>query len=317
MKAIGGYFELELRKGSEYHCDAIRLNTGRNSLEFILRIRKYCKVFIPYYTCETVLEPFNKLGVDYEFYSINEKLEPDFDYNKVKADYGFLYTNYFGLKDSFIYELAKIQKNLIIDNAQSFFSKPINGVDTFYSVRKFFGVPDGAYLYINNSNKIDIPDDHSENRFVHLLKRIEYGAEEGYQDFKLNDNNLIGHPIKRMSNITKALLCNIDYDLVMNKRKKNFLILDKNLSILNELTFKLDAKSVPMIYPLLVNNANIRQLLIDNKIFVPTYWPNVLDWAPNKSFETRLAKEVIPLPIDQRYSIDEMEHIVKTIINAN
>jgi hypothetical protein len=34
MQPIGGYFELELRKGKEYHTDAIRLNTGRNALEY-------------------------------------------------------------------------------------------------------------------------------------------------------------------------------------------------------------------------------------------------------------------------------------------
>ena len=29
MEAIGGYFELELHKGEEYHKDAISLNTAR------------------------------------------------------------------------------------------------------------------------------------------------------------------------------------------------------------------------------------------------------------------------------------------------
>ena len=147
MIPIGGYFELELRKGEEYHNHAIRLNTGRNALELILKTKKYSKVFIPYFTCDTVLEPFNKLGIDYEFYSINKKLEPVFNYQKIQADMGFLYTNYFGIKDDFISIIAKKLKNLIIDNAQSFFSKPLEGIDTFYSARKFFGVPDGAYLY--------------------------------------------------------------------------------------------------------------------------------------------------------------------------
>jgi hypothetical protein len=33
--SIGGYFELELSRGEEYHSDAIRLNTGRNAFEYI------------------------------------------------------------------------------------------------------------------------------------------------------------------------------------------------------------------------------------------------------------------------------------------
>jgi hypothetical protein len=58
---IGGYFEIELRKGDEYHKGAIRLSTERNTLELILLTRKYSKVYITHYLCETVLEPFNKL----------------------------------------------------------------------------------------------------------------------------------------------------------------------------------------------------------------------------------------------------------------
>lgn len=43
MDAIGGYFELELRKGEHYHKDALRLNTARNCFEYILLARKYKK----------------------------------------------------------------------------------------------------------------------------------------------------------------------------------------------------------------------------------------------------------------------------------
>ena len=78
MKAIGGYPELELRKGEHYHKDALKLNTARNCLEYILIARKYKKVYVPYYTCEAVHEPFKKLGSGcrMEFYHINEQLEP-------------------------------------------------------------------------------------------------------------------------------------------------------------------------------------------------------------------------------------------------
>ena len=30
MKEIGGYFELELTKGIEYHSELLKLNSGRN-----------------------------------------------------------------------------------------------------------------------------------------------------------------------------------------------------------------------------------------------------------------------------------------------
>ena len=55
---------MELRKGVHQHKDAIRLNTARNSFEYVLRARQYTKVYIPYYTCEVMLEPINKLGIE-------------------------------------------------------------------------------------------------------------------------------------------------------------------------------------------------------------------------------------------------------------
>ena len=65
QKAIGGYFELELPKGEEYHKSALSLNSARNCFEYILRVRKYKKVYLPYYTCEVILEPLKKLNIQY------------------------------------------------------------------------------------------------------------------------------------------------------------------------------------------------------------------------------------------------------------
>ena len=69
---IGGYFELELPYCFEYHKNAIPLNSGRFCFEYLLRCRKYKKVYIPYYTCDSVIEPVIKLGIDYEFYHIDK-----------------------------------------------------------------------------------------------------------------------------------------------------------------------------------------------------------------------------------------------------
>ena len=147
VKAIGGYFELELRKGEHYHKDALKLNTARNCFEYILLARKYTKVYIPYYTCEVMLQPLHKYHIAYEFYHINESLEP-IEVIQLQNDEAFLYTNYFGLKQSCVEHLAVIYKSqLIVDNAQAFYAPRIKGIDTFYSPRKFFGIADGGYLY--------------------------------------------------------------------------------------------------------------------------------------------------------------------------
>ena len=147
-KAIGGYIELQLPKGDEYYPSLIKLNTGRNALEYILKANNYVSIYIPYFTCEVLLEPIKRLGIQYYFYTIDKNLDPVIDFH-IAPNECFLYTNYFGIKQQTINRLSKEIPNLIVDASQAFFSKPLSGIDTFYSCRKFFGVPDGAYLQCN------------------------------------------------------------------------------------------------------------------------------------------------------------------------
>ncbi len=315
MKAIGGYFELELNKNIEYHQNALRLNTGRNALEYILEASCYRKIYLPYFTCDVLLQPIKSLEIEFEFYNIDEQFEPDFDYSKIQSVECFLYTNYFGLKDSFVKQLSEKCKNVIIDNAQSFYSKPIDNVDTFYSPRKFFGIPDGAYLYANKSVERDFHQDLSYERFEHLLKRIDQSAKEGYKNFSINDEKLNNLPILEMSNLTKRMLESIDYDSIAKRRIDNYLFLDEKLGKLNKLKIDFDQNQVPMVYPFW-GNSDLRKKLIENGIYCPTYWPNVKEWTKPNALEYKLTEELIYLPIDQRYDVKEMELIVNMIFNV-
>jgi hypothetical protein len=315
MNPIGGYFELELRDGKEYYQNAFRLNTGRNALELILRIRQYKKVFIPYYTCSVLLEPFKKLKVKYEFYSIDEEFEPLFNFDRVNKNEGFLYTNYFGLKSTFISHLSQYCKNLIIDNSQAFFCKPEPAIDTFYSPRKYFGLSDGAYLFTNAKINYKFEKDISIYRFSHLIGRIENSAEESYSLFVQNDNSLVGLPIKLMSNLTHTLLKSIDYKAIAKIRRNNFNQLHSALDSLNVLKINTAESAVPMVYPFLTRKKGFRNYLIKNKIYVAQYWPNVLEWCKEESIENKLAQSLLNLPIDQRYSKHQMQTIIELILN--
>lgn len=313
MDAIGGYFGLELRHGEHYHKDAIRLNTARNCFEYVLRSRQYTKVYIPYYTCEVMLEPLNKLGVRYEFYFINEKLEPVVLPDLIENE-AFLYTNYYGLKQDYVLKLANCFGNrLIIDNAQAFYAKPIQGIDTFYSPRKFFGVADGAYLYTDCRLEVDFGQDQSYDRMAHLLKRADVGAEFGYRDFRINDDSLINNPIRRMSNLTEKILCSIDYEYCREKRIENYRYLDEHLKISNKLHFELNDGAVPMVYPYLTIDAGLRNRLIENKVFVAKYWPKVMEWTQSDMLENMFVRNLLAIPCDQRYGIAEMDRIIKII----
>lgn len=314
IKPIGGYFELELSKKKEYHKNAIKLNCARNALEYILKANNYAKIYLPYYTCDVLLQPITRLKIEYEFYKIDKNLEPELN-KKLNKEEVILLTNYFGIKNNIPHKFKNTYKNIIVDNSQAFFNKPYESIDTYYSPRKFFGLPDGAYLYTKNRLNIRLPIDHSLERFKHLIKRIDLSPQEGYSDFKDSDQSLNNNPIRLMSKLTRKLLLSIDYKYVVNKRTDNFLFLHKSLSFINKLKIDIDEIVCPLVYPLLVYNNELKKRLIDNNIFVATYWENVLTWVKKNSFETDLVKYLVPLPIDQRYGLHEMKHIVKKIIN--
>lgn len=301
VKSIGGYFSLELPLREEYHKDAIRLNTGRNCLEYILRARSYKKVYVPYYTCEVILEPFKKLNIAYEFYHINLNFEVTYEI-QLNQNEALLYTNYYGLKQQYIEVLAEqYGQQLIVDNTQAFYAKPIAGIDTFYTCRKFFGVPDGAYLYTNTKFDEDMDQDMSYNRMAHLLKRIDLSAEDGYLDFRNADDGLDMQPIRHMSKLTYRMMLSIDYKNVACRRRENFLYIHKNLKATNQLNLSLGKNAVPMVYPYLTDKIELREFLISKKVFVACYWPNVIEWTKESDIETTLSQLLLPLPIDQRY----------------
>lgn len=313
MDAIGGYFSLELSMREEYHKDALMLNTGRNCLEYILRARKYDKVYVPYYTCEVVLEPFKKLNIPYEFYHIDIQLEIT-DRITLKENEAVLYTNYFGLKQRYVEQLAeKYDSRLIVDNTQAFYAKPLDGIDTFYTCRKFFGVPDGAYLYCDKELEEEIEQDYSYDRVAHLVKRIDLSAEDGFKDFRRVDDGLDNQPIRKMSKLTQRMMQGVDYEAAAQRRRANFQMLHEALGKDNNLKLHLEDDAVPMVYPYLVPIEGLREKLIENKIFVARYWPNVLDWTTKDDIDYLLAYQMQPLPIDQRIGEKEMKVIIEVI----
>lgn len=307
MKEIGGYFEIEQTKGnSEYYKDLIGLNTARNALLYILKAKNISKIYIPYFLCDTVYKLCIRENYDFEYYHIDENFKPIF-YKKLNDNEYLYLVNYYGqFSNKEILEFKEKFQNIIVDNVQAFYQKPIKNIDTIYSCRKFFGVPDGAYLS-TNKYIIDLPIDNSEDRTKHLYGRLKDGASKHYQEFKDNEELFYELPLMRMSNLTHKLLKNIDYVVIKRKREKNFNYLNERLKKINKLKVK-DIEG-PYTYPFYTDNGLfIKKILIENKIYVATLWPNV-----DEGYEKEMAENILPLPCDQRYDLLDMEKICELI----
>ena len=321
MRSIGGYFELADREpGRGFpHMEGILLNTGRNALEYILRsIREIRCVYLPYYTCEVVLEPLQKLQIPWRFYHINTHFEIEDDIRLGDCEY-LIANNYFGLKDGYIRTLAeRYGDRLIVDCAQAFFARPISGIKSFYSARKYVGVADGGVAYLGNERdgRVEVTEtEWTAGHDSHLYIRKQSGAEAGFSAYQENEKRLDNQPIRWMSNATKNILERIDFDRVVATRRKNYQMLHDILAENNLLELpQMDSFVCPMVYPFVTNiNRNLRKELIDNKVFVAKYWPSV---RSQLGFETDfdLAENVVAIPCDQRYSTAEMNQIINFII---
>ena len=308
MKEIGGYIELDTYRLPMLHEGAIALNCGRNCLAYLIKAKNIKKIKVPYFMCDSVFEVCKKYGAEISFYHINENFLPE---DIELADGEWLYLiNYYGQLDvRYIEKLKYGFGRIIIYNAQSYFEMPLSGVDTLYTCRKFFGVADGAFLYTDKLLEEDLQRDESFERMHFLLGRFERTASEFYSENVANNRLFSSEPVKKMSKLTNNLLHAIDYEFVKNRRTCNFRLCHEKLGKINQL--KLREIEGAFAYPLLVENgAEIRRKLQQQKMYVPTLWPNVLNETEKTSLEYKFAENILPLPVDQRYSEDDINELI-------
>jgi len=121
----------------------VKLNLARNCLRYLIKAYGINEIFIPFYTCNTVWNTVRSENCTVKFYHIDRNFIPA---EKFPQNAYILYTNYFGLCSGNCNDLAKKYNNLIVDNSHAFFSDTA-GLASFNSLRKFFNVTNGAYLF--------------------------------------------------------------------------------------------------------------------------------------------------------------------------
>jgi len=300
MKEIGGYFELECGNNMPFHKNGILLNSARNCLSYFIRCVKIKKIYVPNYTCPVIFDAIKNENCKITFYNIDDNFLPQMEFAK---DSYVLYNNYFGIHGKNVAYLAKTYPNLIVDNAQAFYAEQ-QGIASFYSPRKFFGLPDGGVLLTKAELPILEERDKSFARCSHLLKRLDVGANFGFFDFQENDASISGLEPQKMSVLTERLMGNIHYEIAKQKRMNNFYFIHEKIEKINKLKISLHKNDVPMVYPLFLEVENIREKLIANNIYVAKYWPDATN---------NFSKYILPLPIDQRYDIEDMEFILEVL----
>ena len=66
-----------------------------------------------------------------------------------------------------------------------------------------------------------------------------------------------------------------------------------------------------MVFPFFTEDTTLRRRLIENKVYVATYWPNVAERSGGTWQENQLVSNLLPIPCDQRLSAEDMKRIVR------
>ena len=321
---IGSFIELEFQKGMEYYsgdsyCEMsiARLNSGRAAIWHALRITGCRTIWLPYYLCQTVSNFLTRKGAIIRYYHI------DNDFNPIDLTPGeeecVLIVNYFGIMSAErMIALVKNNKNIIIDNSQAFFAEPLPNALNIYSARKFIGVPDGAYVIGRDArNYMDqYPESFSSDTSLFLLQRIEYGCQgKAYEARSVNEDRINNEDIMKMSKLTNKILDSTDYRKIMKRRQDNYRTADELLKDLNQLSTNQYYASdcVPIIYPLLIENDNLLDKLLNAKHYQGHWWRSVEQNPKANEFEKWISRFMVPITIDQRYGKQDLVRLNEII----
>lgn len=314
---IGGYFELELpHRCSLPHSSpySYYYQSARAAFRALLRAVEPARVWLPAYICESMISSVVDHGTTLAFYKQSDLLA--IEAFEPSPDDMIVVVNYFGLHDHAIDQLLKrLNKHqVVVDNSQAFFSKPFDCLGTLYSPRKFMGVPDGGILHTRYELTPEVLTEQSDvdslSRCLYLTKRLGLGAEAGYADYQAAESTLACTQPQSMSQLTRKILSSVDIDTIAALRRRNYLFFSESIRAFNKKHIPLLNDAVPLCYPFTTDNKALRSELIKEKVFLATYWPDVRSRVSADSVELGFVEQMLPIPIDQRNSLESLERIV-------
>lgn len=242
-------------------------------------------VLLPSYTCGDEVEAIIQAGFKVTSFSINNKLQADPDdiYSLLDDDTAaILLTHYFGFPQNSLGDIASIAKKkgvfLVEDCAHVLSSETADGLvlgtigdASIFSLRKYFPIPHGGVLVINNKDIAPTvflePDDTAQDKdlFIFLAQNIGYfkkgtSIAQIYSEMGLKIEKLQGPRYQEfggyqlgMTTLAKILLTGIDWQVISEGHRNRFqrlLSVCERGSLNVQPIFKhLPSKCTPLIFP--------------------------------------------------------------------
>ena len=331
MREIGSEFwEKSLPAYPKKTANEAYLLSGRTALKFIIddirKDRKFHRVMLPSYCCESMIEPFDVSGVEVEYYHVNpDNIDYPFE-NDVDA---VLLIDFFGYINPQNIEIAcrERQKGKIVIYDSTHKIDGNSALEayanyTFCSYRKWFycnfakaikhcGEFSKAVNLKNNDNYVDIRNAAAseKEKYIAGLTEKKENFLSGFSNSEqmLDDDyyEYAGNPVL------------FDIQSIISKRRENATYLIEELKRIPSIKIwreNLQPADTPLFVPILLDNTirnDLRKYLTEHSIYCPIHWP--LSRYHGKSND--LYERELSLICDQRYDLSDMEQIVRTIKN--
>lgn len=292
------------------------VSSGRAALEVLLH-NLPCRprrVWVPRMACDTLLQPMQRMGLPVARYGCDEQLRPLLPEAAGEED-ALILINYFGVTEAAVAAAADCFRGAVLVDATTALHAPLpaQAAGVFYSFRKFLPVADGGAAvarYPLTQRPEEEDDSRTRERFLHL--RAAQGAHAAAAAAQEAEDALSAPP-RRLSPQTRQRLRGICCADAAARRRDNYRRLHAALAPLNRLELPAEPPAAPMCYPLVSGIPDLRDSLVDAGIALPLYWPEVIAATAPHEAENRLARALLPLPLDQRYTAADMQHLLRLI----
>jgi hypothetical protein len=342
------YWEADLTDGVNNLVEnAVYTASGRSAQSLIIQCANFInkRVLLPAYTCQHVVEPFSWNGWEVDFYDINRN---DLTVNlqsfeeKKNLDYGcIVIEGYYGFPTAtaIIKYLKESQdKGTIImeDITHSFLNNSqmiYKDADyIFCSLRKWSGLSDGGYAISLKDNSLITPTKEMHNfindRYLaretkkEYVKSLDPKKKKKFLEFYAKSESILDHDIGLYVMSSQALgdFKKLDLSRIKEARKTNFKFYLNNIKCkyVEPIFKKLPNGVCPIMFPVYIDNyrKELRGKLIKERIYCPVHWPIPIQLDKKSKINSeQIYNNIMSIPCDQRYSIDDLKRVVE-IINS-
>ncbi len=350
-KEIGSYFSLSedmlYEKNDTCLCmpkEYSFLSTCRSAIDMCLKqINANKKIaLLPSFTCHAVVEPFIKNEYLVIPYKIKKNFEIDIEalLNQLEVikPTVVLVHDYFGINTNRNINCSIIEReckkksiHIIVDRTQSMFStyKQLQGEFYVGSIRKWLGIPDGAFVNI----QLNIQEEDKQlidSKCKAMIYKNNYIEENiGNKEILLKQYNEAEkildsrRHIYKMSTLSQKIISNTSFDYLREVRRRNYELLSNGISEDDFIKIpykKLCKNEVPFYFPIFIQRkrAELQKYLAKNNVYATVIWacPDIfIEKIDNIS--NQIYKEILCIPCDQRYTEEDMKYIVGLIMNFN